>query len=88
MQDIEKKKKMVLKALADTLKELRGEESLFMVSSENDISISIMSTAERGIKDPQLTTLFRLAEAYNLNIVEFISKILSKLPENFSMIER
>ena len=82
------KKEIIRKALADVVKELRGNKSQFIHASENDISTSIMSTVERGLKDPQLTTMFKLAESFNLNIVEFVSLIYKKLPENFYLIEK
>ena len=46
-----------------------------MFGSENDISLSIISSVERGIKDPQFSTLYRLSEACNISFVEFITKI-------------
>ena len=82
------KKQIILDALAATMKELRGTQSQFMFCSENDISLSIVSTAERALKDPQLTTFFKLAEAYNITPVELIKKISSKLPKDFSLIEK
>lgn len=89
MQEIKsEKKKIILKALGETMKELRGSQSQFLLSSENDISISIISSAERGLKDPQLTTLFKLAEAYNLAVDEFVSKIIKKLPKDFFLIDK
>ena len=85
---LEENKKLILQALSDTMKELRGNKSQFILSSENDIPISILSTAERGIKDPQLTTIFRIAEAYNLNIIEFLKKVCEKLPKDFEIIDK
>lgn len=85
MQD---KKKIILNALAKTLKTLRKKQSQFMLASENDISTSIISLIERGLKDPQLTTLFKLAEAFNMNLSDFIKQIESELPENFSLIDQ
>ena len=82
------KKQIILDALAATMKELRGTQSQFMFCSENDISLSIVSTAERALKDPQLTTFFKLAEAYNITPVELIKKISLKLPKDFSLIEK
>lgn len=82
------KRGLLLKALAKTMKELRGKKSQFMFSSENDISISIISMAERGMKDPQMTTLFKLAEAYGMDITEFVSLIREKLPKDFFLIEK
>lgn len=87
MQVIDKKK-IILKALAKVVKDLRGKKSQFMLASENDISTSILSTIEREMKDPQLTTMFKLAEAFNLNITEFMQLISAELPDNFYLIER
>ena len=80
-------KKFLLKVLAKKIKELRGEKSLFLLASENDISISIISTIERAMKDPQFTTLFKLAEALNIKLSELIKLIEKDLPKDFSLIE-
>lgn len=87
-EQISDKKQFILNALALTLKELRHGKSQFLFSSENDISISIISMIERGLKDPQLTTIFKLAEACNISPSVFISKISEKLPADFSLIEK
>ena len=63
---INKKKQKILNSLAVNIQKLRGRKSQFLVASENDISISIISTIERGLKDPQLTTFFKLAQALNV----------------------
>ena len=89
MQDKTKnKKQIILNALAQTLKELRGQKSQFLFSSENDISISIINTIEHGKKDPQLTTLFKIAEACDLKLDKFIAKLLTKLPNDFYLIDK
>lgn len=87
-KELEYKKKLVTSALAQTIKELRGDKSQFILASENDIPLSILSTAERGLKDPQLTTIFRIAEAFDLTIVDFLVKVCEKLPPNFEMIDK
>lgn len=81
-------KQKILKALAIITKELRKDKSQFLLSSENDISVSILSTIERGLKDPQLTTIFKLAEALEIKPHEFIKLIEDKLPKDFSMIDK
>lgn len=86
-EKIEEKKKIILKSLAKQARKLRGEKSQFILSSEYDISVSIISTVERALKDPQLTTLFKLAEAFNLKPHEFVKLIEDGLPENFSLID-
>jgi len=42
---------------------------------------------ERGIKDPQLTTLWRVAEALNIPIEKFILEIKSELGAEFTLID-
>lgn len=85
---MQSKKQIILKALAQTVKELRGEKSQFIFGSENDISTSIISTIERGLKDPQLTTIFKISEAFGLSPVEFLQFLCEKLPKNFKMIDQ
>ena len=85
---LDKNKKQILKLLGKHAGELRGERSQFILASENDISVSIISTIERAMKDPQLTTVFKLAEALNIKPSEFIKLIENDLPKNFSMIDK
>ena len=47
-----------------------------------------MSIAERGKKDPQLTTVFKIAEALDLSVVDFLAKICEKLPANFEILDK
>ncbi len=85
---LDKNKKQILKLLGKHARELRGERSQFILASENDISVSIISTIERAMKDPQLTTVFKLAEALNIKPSEFVKLIENDLPKNFSMIDK
>lgn len=83
-----KKKKIILKALAKTIKRLRGDKSQFLFASENDISVSIISTIERGMKDPQTTTLFKIAEAFDIKAWQLVKLIEEELPKNFFIIDK
>ena len=85
---IEKRKKLIMKILGENIQRLRGDKSQFILSSENDISCSIISTVERVLKDPQLTTLFKIAEALNIKASELVKLIENELPKNFSMIDK
>lgn len=87
MQTNENKQK-ILNALANVTKQLRDDKSQFLLSGENDISVSILSTIERGMKDPQLTTIFKLAEALDMKPHEFIKLIEDSLPKDFSLIDK
>lgn len=85
---MQEKKEIILNALAEVVKDLRGKRSQFIFASENDISTSIVSMVERGLKDPQLTTLIKLAEAFDMKLSDFSKLIEEKLPKNFSLIEK
>lgn len=82
------KKKIILNSLANQLKLLRKDKSQFILASENDISVSIISTIERGLKDPQLTTFFKLAEALNLKPHQLMKLIEKDLPNDFTLIDK
>ena len=85
---VNKHKNLIMKTLGKTIKKLRGEQSQFMLASENDISVSIISTTERGIKDPQFTTLFKIAEALNIKPSELVKLVENQLPEGFTLIDK
>lgn len=87
MQEVSKKA-VICRVTGEILKKLRGSQSQFMFSSENDISVSIINTLERGIKDPQLTTVFKIAEALNMKASEFVKLIEDELPKDFYLIEK
>lgn len=79
----EEKRQLILNALATTSKKLRGSKSQFMLGAEYDIPSSVISDLERGVKDPQLTTLMKLSTAFGLKISEFMQEVEKELPRNF-----
>lgn len=81
-------KQKILNSLASHVKELRGDRSQFIIASENDISTSIISTIERALKDPQLTTLFKVAEALNIKASKLVELIEKDLPKDFTLIDK
>ncbi len=85
---IDEKKQKILNSLAQITKKLRGKQSQFMLASENDISTSIISTVERALKDPQITTFYKLAEALNIKPHKLMKMIEDNLPEDFTLIDR
>ncbi len=82
----EDKKKIIRTAAGRILKRLRKNKSLYLLSMEYDISTSLLNSLERGLKDPQLTTIFKLAEALGVKASEFVKIIEDELPENFTLI--
>lgn len=83
----EDRKKLICALAGRTLKELRGKKSLYMLASEYEISTSLLNSLERGLKDPQLTTVFKVAEALGVKASEFVKIIEEGLPEGFSLVE-
>jgi len=39
---------------------------------------------KRGLKDPQLTTIFKVAEALNVKASEFVRMVEDELPEEIT----
>ncbi len=62
-------------------------KSISSISNEIGISKSIWSDLEKGIKDPQLSTLWKVAEGLNIPLSKLIAEIEYQLPNNFSFIE-
>ena len=81
------KKIIVYNAIAKTIKRLRGNKSQYVLSGEYDIPQSVLSKLEQGTKDPQLTTLLKLAGAFDLSFPQFASELEKDLPENFTMLD-
>ncbi len=68
--------KKVKKAFGKALRELRKKRGLSQldVSTASDLDRAYMSELERGLKNPSLETIFRLADAMEMSAVELIKK--------------
>ena len=86
MQDQKKKLQIIL---ADIIKEyrLKQHKSISLIANEINLSKSIWSDLEKGIKDPQISTLWRIAEALNVSLSQIIKKIEIKAKDNINFIE-
>lgn len=85
---MDSRKRLFLLTAADVIKELRGEMSQFSLASEGDISTSIISTVERGLKDPQITTFFKICEALKVKPHKVLQMVEERLPNSFSFIDK
>lgn len=81
-------KALVRKICGEIMASLRKDKTRCHFSSENGISTSILSMIERGLKDPQLTTVFRLCEAFGIKTSDFIKLVEEQLPENFTLLDK
>ena len=85
---VEQNKKTLLEWLSHTVKDLRGDLSQSIIAAKGDLSSSTINLIERGIKDPQFTTLFKLAETFEMKLSDFIKCIEKEIPENLTLIDK
>ena len=68
-------------------KRLAKNKGILLFSYEYDISNSSISALERGERDVQLSTIWKMANALGMTFSEFVNEIESKLPHGFKMID-
>jgi len=83
MQEIKIK---LQQAIAEVIKENRTK-SITKSSDEIGLGKSIWSDIENAKKDPQISTIWRIAEGLNMKPHELVLKIEEKLGDNFSFLE-
>ncbi len=68
--------KKVKKAFGKALQEIRKKRgfSQLDVSTASDLDRAYMSELERGLKNPSLETIFRLADAIGISATELVKK--------------
>ncbi len=91
MQEKNLKEQRILlqKLLAEYVKEKRqkAKKSVTLISNEIDMTKSMWADLERGIKDPQFSTLWRVAEALNIPLSKLVKEIEKRAGQNFTLIE-
>ena len=81
---LEKKKLDIFKqALSRAFREISAGTATTTIASSYDISSSIISKILNGEKDPQLSTFYRLAEAFEVDPAELTAMVFAELPKNF-----
>ncbi len=82
MQD---KKLKFQNALAKIVKKYRENLQLSMTKTSDEIGLtkSIWSNVEAGRRDPQLTTIWRMAEALNVPLSQIIAELETTLGKDF-----
>lgn len=90
MQDLFlKNKKLMQVRLGLIVKKLRKQtnKSISLLTAEVGMTKSLLADTEKGIKDPQLSTLWRIAQGLNIPLSEIIKLLETELEENFTLIE-
>lgn len=87
MQDKKKKIEKLKQALAEIIEEERLEQnkSVSCISAEILMSKSVWNNIEKGIRDPQYSTLWCIAEALGTTVDELNIKIRKRLGNGFSI---
>ncbi|MBO6088315.1 helix-turn-helix transcriptional regulator [bacterium] len=87
MQDVQKEK--YRKELGLLIKKIRLKQnkSISLICAEIGMTKSMWADLEKGIKDPQLSTLMRMSEALNTKTSLILNKLENKLGQEFSFIE-
>ncbi len=83
---IERRKKRLLKAVGKVIKAKRQEinKGINKFSFEYDIGNGLLSRLERGDTDTQISTLWKLANAFGLEFSELAKLIEDELPAKFN----
>ena len=88
-KNVDPKKEMLIKIIGNLIKEKRlaQNKGILLFSYEYDISNSSIALLEKGKRDVQVTTLWKLANAFGLRFSEFAREIETKLPKDFKLID-
>lgn len=83
--NMQEKRLKLQNALAKIIKSHRQELQLSMTKSSHKINLtkSIWSELEAGNRDPQLSTIWRMAEALNIPLSKIIIELEQELGKNF-----
>ena len=83
------KKNQLLKIIGKIIKKhrLKTQKGILLHAYEFDISSSSLHLIERGVRDAQITTLWKIANSFGMTFSELIKEIESQLPKDFTLIE-
>ena len=86
MCDMQELKKELQNAIAKVVKKQR-KKSITKSADEIGMGKSLWADLENGIKDPQFSTLWRIAEGLDIKPHELIELVENELGDNFSFLE-
>ncbi len=81
------KKEILLNAIGQIIHEKRNQsgKGILLHSYEYDLSSSSLALIEKGERDPQITTLWKIVNSLDMDFKEFINLLTQKLPKDFKM---
>jgi len=76
------------RALSSIIKKYRIErnKSISLISDEIGMTKSMWADLEKSIKDPQLSTLWRISEALDIPLSVIVIELENALGENFTLV--
>lgn len=83
---MQEQKQILKKATAKVIKSQR-KKSITKSADEIGMGKSLWADLENGVKDPQLSTLWRIAEGLDIKPHILVEMIEKELGENFSFLE-
>ena len=86
--NFEQNKQFLQNEVANIIKSyrLKQSKSISQVSAEIGMTKSMWADLEKKIKDPQLSTLWRISEGLEIPLSEIIIELEKKLGNDFSLI--
>ena len=83
------KKLTLLKTVGKIIKKYRKNtgKGILLHAYEYDIPSSSLNHIEHGTRDPQLSTLWKIVNSFDMTFGEFINELEKELPKNFSLID-
>lgn len=87
-ENLENRRKKYKQLLGIIIKEqrLKYNKSISLISAEIGMTKSMWADLEKGIKDPQFSTVIRIAEALNISLSELSKELEKRLGKDFSLI--
>ena len=89
LSNIEANKKILLTTIGKIIhqKRINLSKGINKFSFEYDIGNGLLSRLEKGNTDTQITTLWKLANAFNIKFSDLAIEIENELPDNFNFYE-
>lgn len=86
---VQEDKALLLDVIGQIVKEKRKalNKGILLLSYEYDIPSSSIAQLEKGKRDVQISTLWKLINALGMTFPEFIDEVNTRLPEGFKLTE-
>ena len=84
LQDNKQKVIIVLGKIINKYR-IKNNLSLNLLANQLQTSKTVISLIDKGQKDPQFTTLWRICEGLNIPFSELVKEVKKEFPEDFNL---